>query len=223
VVTTPGNGRRQPLAASVADWIRNEIVQGNLKPGDRIKQEAIAEACGTSRIPVREALNRLTNEGLVTLTSHVGARVARLDRAELHEIYLLRERLEPFALAQSVPHLNAATRRKLRDYVAELESLADPRDPSRWVEVDRQFHLATYAGASLPQFVELIEGLWNRTQQYRRAYTRLPQAFELAHLEHQLLLDAIERRDPGDAESVATIHIRRTRSTLGEHSELFDD
>jgi DNA-binding GntR family transcriptional regulator len=214
---------RTPAAAAVADWIRDQIVTGALRPGDRIKQEVVAEACGTSRIPVREALNRLQDEGLVTLTTHVGARVARLEHKELHEIYLLRERLEPFALAQSIPNLGVAARRRLREYVDEMEELADPADPSAWVEVDRLFHLTSYSGARLPQFMELIEGFWNRTQQYRRAYTRLPRSFEVAHLEHRLLLDAIEHRRTADAEVLAALHIRRTRSTLGEHSELFDD
>lgn len=207
----------------MTDWIRDKIVNGEFKPGDRITQEAVAKACGTSRIPVREALGRLQDEGLVTLTSHVGAAVARLDRAELTEVYLLRERLEPFVLSRSIPRLGASTRRKLHGYVDEMEALADPDDPSAWVETDRLFHLTSYATARLPQFTEIIDGLWNRTQQYRRAYTRLPQSFELAHLEHRLLLNAIDGGDPADAEAILTVHIRRTRSILSQHGALFND
>ena len=70
----------------VAAWIRTKIIEGELKPGERIRQDAVAKACGTSRIPVREALNRLRNEGLVTLVAHVGARVARLDIQEVDEM-----------------------------------------------------------------------------------------------------------------------------------------
>jgi DNA-binding GntR family transcriptional regulator len=212
----------EPLAATVADWIRMAIVEGQFNPGQRIRQEAVAEACGTSRIPVREALNRLRNEGLVTLTSHVGARVATLDLAELDEIYLLREQLEPFALAESIPRLRPAKHRILCDYVAQMEEHADPSDPSNWVEVDRLFHLTSYSAAPLPQFLELIEGFWNRTQQYRRAYTRLPESYDLAHMEHRLLLHAIERRDVADAQAISTLHIRRTRLTLDQHADLFD-
>jgi DNA-binding GntR family transcriptional regulator len=176
---------------------------------------------GTSRIPVREALNRLQNEGLVTLTSHVGARVAQLDLAELDEVYRIRERLEPLAIAQSTPGLTDAQLEDLAAYVDAMEAAADVEDPSRWVDLDRRFHLASYAGAHMPRLLEMIEGLWNATQQYRRAYTRLPERFALAHAEHRLILEALERHDAQNAELLSLMHIRRTRLTLDEHTELF--
>lgn len=216
------NEGQMPLAATVADWLRVEILEGRLEPGERIRQERVASVCGTSRIPVREALNRLRDEGLVTLTTHVGARVARLDPAELNEIYLLRECLEPIALARSVPLLVVDDQQKLRGYIDEMERRADTRDPSQWVELDRKFHLGSYGGADLPRFRELIEGCWNQTQQYRRAYAQLRGSYDLAHMEHRLLLEAIQRRDVEDAVAISRMHIRRTRLALNEHAELFD-
>jgi DNA-binding GntR family transcriptional regulator len=215
--------RYEPRAKTVTDWVRNQILEGHQKPGERIRQEAVAEACGTSRIPVREAFNQLKNEGLITLTSHVGARVARLDLAELDEIYMLREQLEPFALAKSVPHLTEDDHSALGEYVGEIEASADPANPSRWVELDRVFHLRALSAAQLPRFHELIEEFWNRSQQYRRAYTRLPETFEVAHAEHRLLMDAIVRRDAADAEAILRVHIRRTRQALDQHADLFDE
>lgn len=213
----------EPLANAVVEYLRREILAGTLKPGDRIRQEAIAHQMGTSRIPVREALNRLQNEGLVTLTSHVGARVAQLDLAELDEVYRIRERLEPLAIARSTPGLTAAQLQDLADYIDAMEAAADVEDPSRWVDLDRRFHLASYAGADMPRLLEMIEGLWNATQQYRRAYTRLPERFALAHAEHRLILEALERHDAQNAELLSLMHIRRTRLTLDEHTELFGD
>ena len=119
----------QPRANAVVEHLRREILTGNLKPGDRIRQEAIAQAMGTSRIPVREALSRLQNEGLVTLTSHVGARVAELDVAELDEVYQIRERLEPLAIAESAPRLTTAQLQGLADYVEEMEACARRQRP----------------------------------------------------------------------------------------------
>ena len=198
----------------VADWIRSEIVDGRLTPGERIGQEAVARKLNTSRMPVREALKRLHDEGLVTHVSHVGARVAVLDVAELDEIYLIRERLEPLALAESIPRLSAHDHERLREHVEEMEHCADPDDPSRWVTVDRLFHLKTYSAAPMPRLLEIIDGLWNRTQQYRRAYSRLPTRFVTAHMEHRLLLEAIVARDPEEAATLSRVHIRRTRLAL---------
>lgn len=174
----------------------------------------MAQQLATSRMPVREALKRLHDEGLVTHVSHVGARVAALDVGELDEIYLIRERLEPLALAESIPHLGASDHEQLRRLVEEMEGCADPDDPSRWVTVDRLFHLRTYSGAPMPRLLEIIDALWNRTQQYRRAYTRLRARFETAHMEHRLLLEAIVGRDAEEAAALSAVHIRRTRLAL---------
>jgi DNA-binding GntR family transcriptional regulator len=215
-----GDGYK-PLATIVAERLREDILSLRLRPGERIRQEAIAKECGTSRIPVREALRMLESEGLVTLTSHVGARVAHLDPAELEEIYLLRERLEPLALRESAPLLSAEQRAGLEANLVAMEACSHPETRAQWVGLDRTFHLATYAAAPLPRLLDIVENLWNATQQYRRAYTRLPQTMTLANQEHRMILAAIERADAEDAEALSAMHIRRTRRALAEHTELF--
>jgi DNA-binding GntR family transcriptional regulator len=223
-----GGGERQATAdellpTQVANHIREQIISGRLKPRERIRQESIARECGTSRIPVRVALTQLEREGLVTLTSHVGARVAALDLAELKEIYLLRELVEPLALAESIPRAGEEVHEKLRGHVRSMEESAARNDLAQWVEVDRSFHLSSYADAPLPRFLGLIEGFWNSTQQYRRTYTRLPERLAIAQQEHRLLLQAIEHRDAEIAAEISRMHIRRTRLSLEEHEELFQD
>jgi DNA-binding GntR family transcriptional regulator len=214
--TDPGS-----MVDQVTEWVRREILEGRLQPGDRVRQEAVAAACSTSRMPAREALSRLRDEGLVTLTSHAGARVASLDLAELDEIYLIREHLEPLALAQSIERLTASDHERLREYAFEMEACADPTDPARWVWTDRMFHLTSYSAAGMPQLLEMIEGLWNRTQQYRRAYTRLPSRFAIAHMEHRLLLEAIVTHNPDEAAALSRVHIRRTRRALDSDVTAF--
>ena len=216
-------GEPGSLPDRVADWIRSEIVEGRLSPGERIRQEAVARQCNTSRMPVREALKRLQEEGLVTHISHVGARVASLEIAELDEIYLLREQLEPLALAESIPRLSSDDHERLSRYALEMEACGDPDDPSRWVSLDRSFHLTTYSAAEMPQLLEIIDGLWNRTQHYRRVYSRLPERFAIAHMEHRLLLEAIVRPDPEAAAALSRLHIRRTRLALDSESSAPPD
>lgn len=213
----------EPMSNVVAAWIRNRIIDGELKPGERIRQDAVAKACGTSRIPVREALNRLRNEGLVTLVSHVGARVARLDIQEVDEIYALRELIEPWVLSQSVPNLTAEHHARLHELIDDMERAAGDADPSTWLERDRVFHLTSYSAAPLPRALALIESFWDRSQQYRRAYTLLPDRIELAGVEHRLMLKTIEQYDALNSEALSRVHIRRTRLFLDEHSELFEE
>jgi DNA-binding GntR family transcriptional regulator len=211
----------EPLAAVVGRNIRAAILDGRLKPGDRIRQEDIARRLGTSRIPVREALSQLETEGLVSLVPHSGARVAVMDREGFSELYRLREAVEPMALAESASRLSDEQLAHLAELVEIVEDAAD--DPLRWLEADRRFHLESYAAAPLPRVLSMIEGFWNQTQQYRRAYLHMVQTnLEVVNAEHRLLLEALERRDPRDAAELQCLHIRRTRTTLTPHSELFD-
>lgn len=205
----------------VARGLRSAIFDGTLKPGERIGQAWVAERYGTSRIPVREALQLLQAEGLVTLLPHSGARVARLELDELVEIYEIRERLEPFALSRSVPGLTDQQIAELNDYVTRIEGAAAADDLGSWVDLDRRFHLTAMSGAP-PRLLRIIESLWNGTEHYRRTYLVLPERLQIAHLEHRLLLETITSRRGEDAASVLLVHIRHTRETLIEHSELFE-
>jgi DNA-binding GntR family transcriptional regulator len=210
----------EPMASVVARRVREAILDGRLKPGERIRQEDIARRLGTSRIPVREALRQLETEGLVSLVPHSGARVASMDYERFAELYQLREVVEPMAIAESASRLSDAQIAHLAELVQIVEQSTD--DPLHWLEADRRLHLESYAAAPLPRVLSMIEGFWNQTQQYRRAYlyTVQPQ-IEIVTAEHRLILEALERRDPEDAASLQRLHIRRTRLTLTPHSELF--
>ena len=212
----------EPLGDVVTRQVREAILSGRLKPGTRLRQQEFARRFGISRIPVREALRRLESEGLVTLVPHSGARVARMDIGECTELYRLRELIEPMAIAESLPNLSDQQLAALRGLLSVIERSLD--DPARWLGLDRRFHLESYAAAPMPRVLTMIERLWNQTQQYRRAYLATDHVgkVELANLEHRLILDALERRDPVGAASCLRSHLRRTAKTLMRHPDLFD-
>jgi DNA-binding GntR family transcriptional regulator len=210
----------EPMAMVVARSIREAILDGRLRPGERIRQEDIARRLGTSRIPVREALRQLETEGLVTLVPHSGARVAVMDFDRFTELYRLREAVEPMAIGESASRLTHEQLDHLRKLVLIVEQTSD--DPLRWLEADRRFHLESYAAAPLPRVLSMIEGFWNQSQQYRRAYLyTVRTGIDVVHYEHRLILEALERRDAEDAANLQRLHIRRTRTTLAPHPELF--
>jgi DNA-binding GntR family transcriptional regulator len=207
-------GVSEPLGQAIARRLREAIADGHMAPGERIRQEAVAEEFGTSRIPVREALKQLESEGLVSLVPHSGARVAKLDPTELTELYKIREVVEPMVIAESAPHLTDDQLAHLRELVDGMDASLD--DPGTWLRLDRRFHLDCYAGAAMERSLPMIEGFWNTTQHYRRAHiSGLDEAhFVVVGLEHRLILDALERRDPNDARERLRSHIRRTRLAL---------
>lgn len=203
----------------VADYLRTAILDGEIAPGERIRQEEVAERFGTSRLPVREALRILAAEGLTEHEQNKGARVPRLDMHQVGVVYQMRERLEPLALLESLPNLTDAD-------VAGLDAIqsAIEADPTmrEFIALDREFHLLTYSGCHIDQLSSMVVRLWNSTQHYRRAFVALagPGRAWVINAEHRLLLDAIQRRDAVDAERYLSGHIRRTRIELAKHPEV---
>jgi DNA-binding GntR family transcriptional regulator len=210
-----------PASQRVADYLRDAILGGDIGPGQRVRQEVIAERFGASRLPVREALRMLEAEGLIEHEANKGARVPQLDMFEVDIIYQMRERLEPLALSQSISHLTKDDVRRLAHLQDKIEANSDV---AHFLELDREFHLLTYTGCHIDQLTSMVTRLWNSTQHYRRAFvTRSgPGRMWVINAEHRLLLDAIERNDTTDAERHLAGHIRRTRVELARHPEVFD-
>ncbi|KQR96916.1 MAG: GntR family transcriptional regulator [Microbacterium ginsengisoli] len=205
----------------IADSIRGGIVGGDYPPGMRIRQEDLAARFGASRVPVRQALQQLEYEGLVTVVANAGAWVSHLSLAECEEVYEMRERLEPLLLRYSAPRLDAGA-------IEELSALAHRisvvgADTDAFLELDRAFHLGTYAAADTVQLGALIQKLWNTTAPYRRAYVTSwePESRRIAYEEHHLIVAALRDDDIEEAERVLAGHIRRTRRQLARTPDIF--
>src|SRR5690554_690601 len=218
---TLGKGEHGASAHRIAAGVRDSILAGEIGPGERVRQEMVAARYGASRVPVREALRILEAEGLVTLVANTGAWVSQLSLAECEELYQVRERIEPLLLRFSIPHLTG-------ENIAELHRLANAMESGTDVEaflrLDRDFHWLTYSGADTIVLGDTVQRLWNATQHYRRAFTRLftIEADRAVHLEHLLIVHAIEQQDADEAERVLFGHIRRTRLGLARHPEVFE-
>jgi DNA-binding GntR family transcriptional regulator len=204
----------------IASALQDEILAGDLPPGTWLRQDEIAARFDASRQPVREALRILVTEGLIELSPNRGARVPVLRREDVNTLYRMRERLETLTLVESLAHLDDAD-------IANLERIQDAiernTDVRRFLVLDREFHMASYAACPSDQLRSATIRLWNATQHYRRAFVLLPDPDRtwIINAEHRLLLDALRRRDPEDAERFLAGHLRRPRVELGRHPELF--
>ncbi|MGY1808506.1 GntR family transcriptional regulator [Blastococcus sp. SYSU D00669] len=207
-------------SARVADHLRQAILRGEIRPGEWIRQEEVAERLGSSRLPVREALRILEAEGLTEHERHRGARVPSLSMHEVDVVYRMREQLEQLAIAESIPNLTDSQIRHLQQVQDQIEA---DGDLAGFLELDREFHLSSYTGCRIEQLTSTVTRLWNSTAHHRREFVRLsgPGRKWVINAEHRLLLDAIERRDVVDAERCLAGHIRRTRIELGRHPEVF--
>ena len=162
----------------------------------------------------------LETEGLTQLEANKSARVPALDRDELDIVYEMRERIETLALRLSLPHLTAQQESELYRIQDEIEG---NDDVGTFLELDRRFHLGTYAGCPSGELLTTVTRLWNSTQHFRRAFMLIGGAERrwFVNAEHRLLLDAITRRDSVDCERYLAGHIRRTRIQLAQYPEIF--
>jgi GntR family transcriptional regulator, rspAB operon transcriptional repressor len=214
-------GSPKALAEMVAGRLREEIVAGRLAPNERIKQAAVAERLEVSRLPVREALQQLAGEGLVSLERDVGARVTPLDPAELIEVYLVREALEPVLVRHAAERIGPERLAVARAINEESERCAGRGDSGGYLSADRRFHTEIFEATEMPRAYSIIIGMLQTSERYRRALSILPHGLETSVVEHRMILEAIERGAAEDAGELHRVHVRRTRLTLAEHPELF--
>lgn len=212
----PDDFRRGGTAASrsraewVYDSLRNAIQAGRYARGERVREEEIARSLGVSRTPVREALARLQVRGLLEMAP-AGLVVAELSRAQTVELYSMREILEGSAARFAAQHAAPGEIGALHRLSAEFE--ASVGDPSRLAHLNREFHDAIHEAAHNRYLTRTLNELHD-------ALTLLPSTTfevagrpELAVVEHRLIVEAIERRDPDAAEQAARDHIRRAQET----------
>ena len=192
--------------------LRAAILEGELRPGQRVNQELWAERAGVSQIPVREALRALAGEGLVEYRPRRGYAVTELDLAGLEEVYALRRTLETEALRRGVPHATAAD-------VTALEQAAEAcalGDPAGRLAANRRFHGLLHGLAGSRPLARLIDLLWDSTEAYRALYYALPGEAEEADRSHRELLQAVAAGDADRAVVVQDAHRARALARLRE-------
>lgn len=214
------SGTDGPASARAVEHLRSRILSGELEPGARIRQDEIAAELGSSRLPVREALQVLRHQGLVSLRPNAGARVMAYDRAECDLIYRIRERAEPVILEAGVAGLS-------EEALAEMESIQERieehPDVETFLVLDRAFHRISYSGCAMESMLELVDRFWDTTQHYRRTYSTLTNedGWWAVETEHRMLLAALRDRNAELAGHVLEGHIRRSRLLLAAHPEVF--
>lgn len=184
---------RQTTANEVARLIREGILLGRYPAGEFLRQEAIAEQLGVSRIPVREAIAQLEGEGFVAREKYRGALVSTLSVAEIREIYDLRAMLEPHLLRASAPKLTAPMFKKL---YANIEKSSKSKDIDYWSKLNISFHQMLYAPSELPLTIQVLDNLMMRAGRYFKMQQSLSvESRAESDEEHRSILDlCVERR-----------------------------
>lgn len=208
---------RTPTAQDrAAAALRTAILEGGLRPGQRVNQEAWAARVGVSLIPVREALRALAGEGLVTYRQRRGYVVTELDLAELEEVYALRRLLESEALRRGVPLATVETLAALGEAADACRNAAEAGDVAGQLEANRRFHGLLHGLAGSRPLTRLIDLLWDPTEAYRALYYALPGEAAEADRAHRAILDAVACRDAERAVALQDVHRERALERLRE-------
>jgi len=194
---------RQSLAAAVVERLRERILNGDLREGQQLRQDAIAADFQISRIPVREALSHLAAEGLITIVANRGAIVSALSPEEIGELFETRAVLECYMLRHAIPNLTEQDFERAEDILREFEeSLEDESEAKSWGQRNWLFHSTLYAPARRPVMMGFLKTLNHNCDRYTRLHLVFTRNLHLAGEAHRKLLDACRTRDPeivGDA------------------------
>ncbi|MCA8235991.1 GntR family transcriptional regulator [Burkholderia cenocepacia] len=195
-------------ADAVAASLRDMIINGELEAGERLVERDLAERFGISRIPMREAIQRLEREGLLDIFRNRGAVVRMLSTSDVQEIYDLRVLLEGDAIYRSVKQLDDETLAR-----AELvhRLLGDATVPRRQGELNREFHALLYARCGNARQLKSIAELRSQVERYERLQATLLADTPSFQVEHEEILQACRERNARAARAMTVAHLDSAR------------
>lgn len=203
-----------PLSEVVYRRIRRAIIRGEFAFGSSLSETDISKGLAVSKTPVREALRRLAQEGLVITTPHKGAVVASLTAGDLEEIYLMRSRLESLAARFAAERLTAEDAKALKAVLEELQMQTSVGDIEAIRQLNIRLHQLIWQASHTTRLVHTLMNLQDYVEMSRSALLWQPRGAEVLLEEHGNMVRAVLDRDPDRAEQMVTRHIAHILQVL---------
>ena len=208
--------QRQTIASMTVAALRERILRGDYPEGEPLRQDALAEELGVSRIPVREALRQLEAEGLVTFSPHRGAVVSSLSLDEIDELFELRADIESDLLQRAIPSITSEQLDRAVDVLDEFEIALTSGEVTRWGPLNWHFHAALYAPANRNFTMGIVQKLHQHSDRYFRMEVLLAQGGSRANDEHRAIAAAVGAKDIPLARRLMRDHILGAGRSLVE-------
>jgi DNA-binding GntR family transcriptional regulator len=200
--------RPRTIAQSVAEQIREQILAGEIKGGEPLRQQAIARRFDTSIIPVREALRQLEAEGLVELKSHRGAVATELTLEKAREWINLRRLIETDLISAAIDSISDEDLTRAEQVLDHWGRAMNRRvDIDHWSDYNFEFHSILYAPAGRPETMKILAVLHQKCDRYIRLQLLSGDHIKRADTEHRALIDLCRSRDKRAAKSLLNEHI----------------
>ena len=206
----------KPLRELVFDALREAIINGTLKPRDRLMEIQLAEELGVSRTPIREALRKLELEGFIVMVPRKGAYVADISFKDIADVFEIRAALEALAAGLAAERITDEELEDMERLVAEKAEAISGYDMDRLIRVDTLFHDAIYKASRNQRLTNIINNLREQIQRYRTTSLAYPGRMKRSLEEHRGIVEAIQSRDPQIAQQVAREHIENAETSIIE-------
>jgi len=202
--------RHQTLREKILETIRDAILKGTLKPGERVSEPELAERFGISRTPIREAFRQLESEGYLEVVPRKGAVVASLSERDVVEFYSIKSILEGHAARIAAERMSERDLERLEAINAKLEQIATDGDIKAFFRVHNEFHELFIKASGNDKLAELINQLVLKFNRLRLASLAQPGRMNISVQEHRKIIEAFRHHDGDKAENL----VRHT-ATIG--------
>jgi DNA-binding GntR family transcriptional regulator len=204
----------KPLRELVSDALREAIMAGTLRAGERMMEIQLAEEMGVSRTPVREAIRKLELEGFVVMVPRKGAYVADISIKDINEVFEIRTALDALAAGLAAERITEEELEQLERLLVEIGASIELGDIERAVDIDTQFHDVLYKASRNDRLVGIIGNLRELFQRFRTISMGYPGRLKDTVEEHKRLVEAISQRDVELAQNLAREHMENAEGTL---------
>jgi DNA-binding GntR family transcriptional regulator len=206
--------KRRRLVDEAARALREAILSGRFAAGARLRQTELADRLGISRTPIREALGRLQQEGLVQLLPGSGVRVTVLDLDEAAELYDLREALDGLAARLAAGRATQASLTRVGRPLERMRQCLEQQDANRWFSAHVAFHEEIFRASDNARLQSLLAVVRLSIQRFHPLLLKTPHRLEDAYREHRAIWEAIAAGDAARAERLARLHITNARAIV---------
>jgi DNA-binding GntR family transcriptional regulator len=214
--------RDVPLARLIREEVLASILRGELQPGQRITEPAIAGKLGVSRVPVREALRELESAGMVESRKHTGVFVRQLSRQETTDLYELRAVIDAHAGRRAAEKPAPALLKALQARLVEMDQAAASADITAYYDANLRFHWDIVCAAGNEQIAEVYRGIVQKLYLARLTNLSSTEGMHASLGEHRAIFDAIRNARPADCASLMANHVKAAQERLIQLSNRGD-
>ena len=205
-----------PLRDVVFNTLRQAILRGELKPGERLMEVQLAKKLGVSRTPIREAIRKLELEGLVLMIPRRGAEVAEITEKSMRDVLEVRRALEVLAVSLSCERITKEQIEELKKAAEEFDRSLTSDDVTRTAEADVNFHDIIYNSTENQRLIQLLNNLGEQMYRYRVEYLKHREFHPQISKEHKELITYLEAGAKEQAEEKIGVHIDKQARTVLE-------